>query len=100
MVLNNPDALLQSLTDLLMSNGKAVSRFGAQVVVMRKFIDATFPLLTATQREEIAKAFRHGIEDTMSLMDDLPLPAEYHSTLLEQTNTLLNMLQTTSTTRQ
>lgn len=99
MVLNNTDALLQSLTTLVMSNGKAVSRFGAQVVVMKNFIDATIPHLTATQRAEIAKAFRQGIEDTMSLVDDIPLPAEYHSTLLEQTNTLLNVLQTTSTTR-
>lgn len=92
MVLNNTDALLKSLTILVTSNGHAISRFGAQVVVMSKFLDATFPHLTATQCAEITKSFRHGIEDTMSLMDDIPLPAEYHSSLLEQTNNLLNAL--------
>ncbi|MFL9868512.1 hypothetical protein PQR37_37265 [Paraburkholderia nemoris] len=90
--MNSPDAILKSLKTLVTSNGNAVSRFGAQVVVMSKFIDATFPQLTAAQCAEITKLFRHGIEDTMSLMDDMPLPAEYHSTLLEQTNNLLNAL--------
>ncbi|RDJ97579.1 hypothetical protein [Paraburkholderia lacunae] len=97
--MNNTDALLHSMTELVTSNGKAVARFGAQVVVMSKFIDATFPRLTATQCEEIAKAFRDGIDDAMSLMDNITLPAEYRSTLLEQTNTLLNGLQGRSTTR-
>jgi hypothetical protein len=95
--LNNTDALLQSLTTLVMSNGKAVSRFGAQVMVMRNFIDVALPHLTTTQRAEIAKAFRQGIENAMSLMDDISLPADYHSTLLEQTNALLNVLQTSPT---
>ncbi|KAE8758432.1 hypothetical protein FSO04_18760 [Paraburkholderia madseniana] len=87
--MNNTDALLTSPTNVVSSNCKAVSRLGAQVVVMCKLLDTTLPHLTATQCAEISKAFRHAIEDAMSLMDDIPLTVEYHSTLLEQTNTLL-----------
>jgi hypothetical protein len=35
----------------------------------------------------ISRSFREGIEDAMALMDDVALPAEYHSALLEFTNT-------------
>ncbi|SDI57072.1 hypothetical protein SAMN04487926_119105 [Paraburkholderia steynii] len=92
MILNDIDSLMESLATSVASNGNAVSRFGARVVVMSKFIDATFPQLTATQCVEIIRQFRQGIEDSLSLMDDMPLPGEYHSTLLEQTNNLLTAL--------
>lgn len=95
--MNNADALLKSLVTLVTSNGKAVSRVGAQVMVMRRFIDATPPQLTATQCAEMTRVFRHGTEDTTSLMDDRSLPAEYHSTLLEQIDDLLNALNGKST---
>ncbi|WP_242540598.1 hypothetical protein [Trinickia mobilis] len=56
---------------------------------MSMFLDAVFPRLTASQCAEITTSLWHGIEDAMSLMADVVLPAEYHSTLLEQTNLLL-----------
>lgn len=92
--MNNIGALLQSLNTFVKSNGETLARFGARVAVMSVLLDVTLPNLTAAQRAEITKLFRHGIEDTMSLMDDVPLPAEYHSTLLEQTNAFLAILNT------
>ncbi|WP_242540486.1 hypothetical protein [Trinickia mobilis] len=59
---------------------------------MSKFLDAALQHLTASQCTEIMKSFRCGIEDAMLLMDDVALPAAYHSTLLDQTNLLLAKL--------
>ncbi|MFM0618170.1 hypothetical protein PQR37_29365 [Paraburkholderia nemoris] len=97
--MKNTNALLKSLTTLVASNSETISSFGAQIVVMGNFLDATFPHLTAVQCAKITKSFRHEIEKTMSLMDDVPLPAEYHSMLLAQTNSLLNMLHARSAAR-
>lgn len=95
--MKNTNALLKSLTTLVASNSETISSFGAQIVVMGNFLDATFPHLTAApQCAKITKSFRHEVERTMSLMDDVPLPAEYHSMLLAQTNALLNMLHARS----
>jgi hypothetical protein len=45
-------------------------------------------------RIEIKQSFLQGIDDVMSLMDDVPLSANYHSTLLELelTNVILSAL--------
>ena len=95
--MNKTDVLLKSLTTLVASNGNAISSLGAKTVVLTKLIDATFPHLTASQCTAISKSFRNGIEDAMSLMDDLPLPADYHSAVLEQTNMFLIALDRKST---
>lgn len=42
------------------------------------------------------RSFRQGIEDVLSLMDDVVLPAEYHSALLELTNAIFATLGQTS----
>jgi hypothetical protein len=44
------------------------------------------------QRIEVTRSFRQGIEEAMSLMDDVPLPTEYHSTMLKLTNTIIAAL--------
>jgi hypothetical protein len=44
------------------------------------------------QRVEVTRSFRQGIEEAMSLMDDVALPAEYHSALLELTKVILAAL--------
>jgi hypothetical protein len=90
--LNNTDALLKSLNTFLTSNGDTLARFGARVAVMSVLLDVTLPKLTLAQCVEITKLFRDGIEDTLSLMDDIPVPGEYRSTLLEQTNLFLAIL--------
>jgi hypothetical protein len=99
VLLNNANALLKSLTTLVMSNSNAVSRFGARTVVLTKFLDATLPHLTASQCADIVRSFRRGIEDAMWEADDRVLPAECHSTLLEQTNILLDALSRKSMAR-
>jgi hypothetical protein len=76
------------------SLGHAISRFGARVVVLCKFIDAVLPLLTAAQCREIAPLFRFGIEEALACVDDLAVTGEYHATFLEQTNVLLTALET------
>jgi hypothetical protein len=55
-------------------------------------LEAVLPHLTPLQRVEITRSFREGIEDALSLMDDVALPAEYHSALLELTNSILAAL--------
>jgi hypothetical protein len=55
MDLNDTDALLSSLSTLVAMNGKAMSRFSAQVMVMKQFLAAAFPNLTAAQCAEITK---------------------------------------------
>ena len=62
-------------------------------MVLGTFLDAALPQLTTLQRVEVARSFRQGIEDAMSHMDDVALPAEYHSALLERTNTILAALE-------
>jgi hypothetical protein len=65
---------------------------GARAMVLGKFLEAVLPHLTTLQRIEITGAFRQGIEEAMSLMDDVALPAEYHSALLDLTNAILAAL--------
>ncbi|WP_242539766.1 hypothetical protein [Trinickia mobilis] len=90
--LDNANEVLAQMGKLVTANAKVVSALGARAMVLGKFFDAALPHLATSQRAEIAKSFRHGIEDAMSLMDDVPLPAEYHSTLLQFTNSILAAL--------
>lgn len=84
--MDSADSFLDSPKTFVATNREAVSRLGAEIAVLRRFVDATLPQLTVSQAFEIAASFRSGIEETMALMDDVPLPARYHSTLLEQTD--------------
>ncbi len=69
-----------------------MSVLGARAMVLGTFLDAASPHLTTQQRAKVATSFRQGIEEAMSLMDDVPLPAEYHSAMLELTNVILAIL--------
>jgi hypothetical protein len=73
---------------------------GARTMVLGKFHDAVLPHLTPLQRVDVIRSFRLGIEDAMSRMDDVALPAEYHSTLLGLTNAILAGLGEEPATRQ
>ncbi len=55
------EALLNSLTTLVRTNGAAVSRLGARFVVMSKFVDAVLRHLTAAQCAAVTKSFRYGV---------------------------------------
>ena len=83
------DALIEHLSKIVTVNTRTISTLGARAMVLGKFLDAVLPRLTTVQRAETAKSFRHGIEETMSLMDEVLVPVECHSELLELTNTIL-----------
>jgi hypothetical protein len=90
--MNDATDSLGKMSAVVTANTKTVSFFGARAMVFGRFFDAVLPHLTTLQRIEITRSFRQGIEDTLSAMDDVALPADYHSALLELTNTILAAL--------
>lgn len=97
---NATDDLLGRISAVLAANTRAVSVLGARAIVLGKFLEAVLPHLTLLQRAEVALSFRIGIEDAMAMTDDVALPAEYHSTLLEVTNAILVAVSHKSVPRQ
>lgn len=92
-----PDQL-QKYQQIIGSNAHTIARFGGRLAVLYNFVDAVLPQLDPTQRAEVLRHFRHGVEGVMSLTDDVQMHAEYHAALLEQTNALLNVLEMKGTT--
>ncbi|MFL9921235.1 hypothetical protein PQR75_38945 [Paraburkholderia fungorum] len=90
--MNNTDEVLGKMVGIMTTNTKTVSMLGARSMVLGAFFDAALPHLTTSQRAAVTRSFRQGIEDALSYMDDMPLPAEYHTTLLELTNAILAAL--------
>ncbi|CAG9266903.1 hypothetical protein [Paraburkholderia unamae] len=88
----NDEMLLHSMTALVSAHGKAISRFGASVVVMTKFVEAVLPQLSTPQIERTIQAFRAQLGEAMAVADDVRLPGEYRTTLIEQANVLLARL--------
>jgi hypothetical protein len=85
----NANDALGSMARAVNANSRAVSLLGARAIALSKFLEAVLPQLTATQRTAAIMPFRCGVEDAMSHMDNVVLPAEFHSALLEITNTIL-----------
>jgi hypothetical protein len=96
--LNNTDEVLGKMAGIMTTNTKTVSMLGARSMVLGAFLDAALPHLTTAQRAVVTRSFRQGIEDALAQMDDMPLPAEYQSTLLELTNAILATLSQESAT--
>jgi hypothetical protein len=90
--MDNADEMLGKMAGLVTTNTKTVSMLGARSMVLGAFLDAALPHLTLAQRAAITRSFRQGIEDALAQMDDMRLPAEYHTTLLELTNAILAAL--------
>jgi hypothetical protein len=86
------DRGLDRIAQLTAANSEKIAVLAARTVVLSKFRDAVLPYLTTAQRAAITTSFRQGVEDAMALMDDVALPAEYHSALLELTNAILAAL--------
>ena len=86
------DEALSVLNALVTESLNTISGLSARTAVLARFLDATLPRLTRAQCADIAVAFREGIEETMSLADDVPLPDKYHRALLQQVNAVLNAL--------
>lgn len=80
------------MSKLMTNHTKTVSALGARAMVLGNFFDVTLPHLTTLQCAEVSRSFRQGIECAMSLTDDVALPAEYHSALLELTNSIVSIL--------
>ncbi|MEX3956695.1 hypothetical protein [Trinickia sp. EG282A] len=89
----NMGEMVGSWAEMVEGYGEAVSRIGARMVVLCKFVDAVLPQLTAVQCADIDQSFRRGVEDAMARTDDMELPGVYHTTLLDQTNVLLSALE-------
>ena len=90
--MNTTNEMLGRIVELTAANTKKMGIVGAQVMVLGTFLEVVMPHLTTSQRTEVTRSFRQGIEEVMSLMDDVALPAEYHSALLERTNAILAAL--------
>ncbi|MEM5447717.1 hypothetical protein [Paraburkholderia guartelaensis] len=86
------EMLLNSMTALVSAHGKAISRFGASVVVMTKFVEAVLPQLSTAQIDRTLLVFRAQLAEAMAVADDVLLPSEYRATLIEQANMLLARL--------
>ena len=65
------EMLLNSMTALVSAHGKAISRFGASVVVMTKFVEAVLPQLSTAQIERTILAFRAQLGEAMAVADDV-----------------------------
>jgi hypothetical protein len=91
--MNDADDALRLVSEFVNTNVHSVAIIGARVVVLTKFLDAVLPYLTVSQRIEVTESFRHGINDTLSVMDDFSLPPEYQASLLDLTNGILNALR-------
>jgi hypothetical protein len=90
--MNDSEEWLSRMSRLVTANTKTASILGARSMVLGKFLDAALPLLTNSQRGEISQSFRQVIEDSASITDDMPLPADYHSAMFELTNAILSAL--------
>lgn len=73
-------------------NSEAVARFGARLAVLCKFVDAVLPHLAPDQCLKIDSSFRRGIEELLSRTEDIVTPLGYHTTLMEQTDVMLEAL--------
>ncbi|RDJ98789.1 hypothetical protein [Paraburkholderia lacunae] len=98
--MDNANEVLGKMAGLVTANTKTMSMLGARAMVLGAFFDAALPHLSTSQRAEVARSFRQGVEDAMAQMDDVALPAEYHSVLLGLTNTILAALGRETATRQ
>jgi hypothetical protein len=90
--MDNADEVLGQMARIVATHTKTVSMLGARSMVLGAFFDAAVPHLASAQRAEVTRSFRQRIEEALAQMDDMPLPGEYHSTLLELTNSILDAL--------
>jgi len=82
------ETALELCAVIVKQNGETVSRVGARMVALCKFVDAVLPELDAAQCERIDVLFRQGVEDALASVDDLAASGTYRTTLVEQTNVL------------
>lgn len=84
---------LTALNTTISENLINVSKLGARVVALSRFIAAAFPYLPPTECAAIERAFRQEINDAMSMTSDAAVPGPYEATLLEEVNALIAALK-------
>ena len=70
-----------------------VSKLGARVVVLSRFIAAVFPHVPASECAAIEQAFRREINNAMLMTSDEPVPGIYEEALLDEVNLLIAALK-------
>ena len=90
--MNDSNNAVTQMGKLTTANTKSIAILGARAMVLGTFFDVVLPHLNTSQRAQVTHSFRQGIEDVMSLMDDIALPGEYHSALLGLTNEIVAAL--------
>ncbi|KHK49863.1 hypothetical protein PI87_24235 [Ralstonia sp. A12] len=89
---NQLDALNTSISESLAN----VSKLGARVVVLSRFIAAAFPYMPTNECAAIEQAFRREINDAMAITSDNPVSGVYEATLLYEVNLLIAALRARS----
>lgn len=84
---------LDALNASISENLGRVSRLGARVVALSRFVAVAFPHLPASECATIERAFREQINDAMSMTCDEPVPGLYEEALLTEVNLLLAALK-------
>ncbi|WP_241227767.1 hypothetical protein [Ralstonia solanacearum] len=84
---------LDALNASISENLGRVSRLGARVVALSRFVAVAFPHLPASECATIERAFREQINDAMSMTSDEPVPGLYEEALLTEVNLLLAALK-------
>lgn len=84
---------LDAVATLVSDTTTNISQAAATALVMQEFVDLTLPKLTQAQCAEIHVQLRQVLEDRMSLMDHMTLPANYHSVFLDKASDVLRRLE-------
>lgn len=91
--MSNADDTLQIARRLVNENTQIISVIGARVIVLTTFLDAVLPYLTTSQSVMIGNSFRQGMDQVLSLTDDVRVPPEHQAALLEMTGSILEALK-------
>ena len=84
---------LIALNASISENLTNVSKLGARVVALSRFIAAAFPYLPPTECAAIEHNFRREINDAMAMTSDEAVPGPYEATLLDEVNVLIAALK-------
>ncbi|WP_439893303.1 hypothetical protein ACS7SF_25815 (plasmid) [Ralstonia sp. 25C] len=84
---------LEALNVSINTNLANVSKLGARVVVLSRFIAAVFPHVPASECAAIEQAFRREINNAMLMTSDEPVPGIYEEALLHEVNLLIAALK-------
>ncbi|AGH86844.1 MULTISPECIES: hypothetical protein [Ralstonia solanacearum species complex] len=84
---------LDALNASISENLGRVSRLGARVVALSRFVAVAFPYLPASECAAIERAFRDQINDALLMTCDEPVSGLYEDALLSEMNQLLAALR-------